>query len=477
MRTRRLEEVVIVLESVPYGLNGELSMKFLDWLRRFSSSLSDRSFTGQPGNSTHPQRRPRLRLDPLEDRTVPSLVGSPSAITFGDPSNPQVRVYALGDDGALKESAFDGTAWHWTNLGAPTPTLLTGTPSPVASPSGIDVYVLGTDGHLKLDSFRNGSWSWYELGSPNGVALAGDPIATSDPTTGDKFVYIRGSDGALKENHRVAALGFFWSNLGKPAGVALDGDPSVVLFDSFTISVFARGTDRSLKEADWLGVSWNWSDRGKAGGVPLNGNPNAVFDPTIGAFRVYLEGTDGALKEDLGLLGIGWTWSDLGTAGGVTLAGSPSAIAGPSGVSVFALGSDGSLKEDDASSGSWVWTDQGTGNGIPLTGNPSAVVDTAGDLRVYVLGADGSLKEDYSEDAIEWTWSDLGTPGTGGGPRVVGGDNGQRSADQTAPDPDERAFRQSEARLSDPRPLAEPEPLDDAARPFHRLFHSRFRYE
>jgi hypothetical protein len=86
------------------------------------------------GGRRHSARRPRsvrLWLDPLEDRSLPSLVGTPSAIVTGDVASPQFHVYAIGDDGALKEDVFDGTSWTWSDLGTPSGVALDGTPSAV----------------------------------------------------------------------------------------------------------------------------------------------------------------------------------------------------------------------------------------------------------------------------------------------------------------------------------------------------------
>jgi hypothetical protein len=56
------------------------------------------------------RRRPLFipRLDALEDRTLLSAVSSRSAVFFGSPANLHLRVYALGDDGDLKEAGYDG---------------------------------------------------------------------------------------------------------------------------------------------------------------------------------------------------------------------------------------------------------------------------------------------------------------------------------------------------------------------------------
>jgi hypothetical protein len=251
-----------------------------------------------------------------------SLAGSTSAVF--DPAAQETRVYILGADGALKEDHnVPGAGWTWSDLGTPFGVGLDGSPNVVGyagpTPGSFSVFVRGTDAALKEDALRDGSWTWYDRGTPNGTPLAGNPSAVVDPDTQETRVYFVGTDGALKEDHGVPDVAWFWNDLGTPSGVPLDGSPSAVGYTRpvpGSVSVFVRGTDGAMKESALRGGSWDWYNQGMPGSGPLAGSTNAVVDPGTQDTRVYLLGTDGALKEDHATYGVGWSWSDLGTPGG-----------------------------------------------------------------------------------------------------------------------------------------------------------------
>ncbi|HEV2250370.1 MAG TPA: hypothetical protein VGT60_07680 [Candidatus Limnocylindria bacterium] len=102
----------------------------------------------------------------------------------------ECELFAIHDDGRLRDRYWDGAAWHdWESLGPG----FTGQPAAAARDKDrIDVFAFGTDGRLRHRWWDGARWVDWEIvaDAPNGDAVS----CTWSGTRLDVFVAKRGAE-------------------------------------------------------------------------------------------------------------------------------------------------------------------------------------------------------------------------------------------------------------------------------------------
>ena len=295
-------------------------------------------------------------------------------------------------------------------------TVLTSTPVPVLYPTSGNQYVYyrGTNGQLYFWLWNASKESWTLNWEESSHAMAGDPSAVLYPN-GNQYVYYRGTDGKL----------YFWLwNASKESWTlnweesshAMAGDPSAVLYPNGNQYVYYRGTDGKLYFWLWNASKESWTLNWEESSHAMAGDPSAVLYPN-GNQYVYYRGTDGKLyfwlwnasKES-------WTlnWEESSHA----MAGDPSAVLYPSGNQyVYYRGTDGKLYFWLWNAGTSSWGLNWLESGHPMAGEPSAVLyPTSGNQYVYYRGTDGRFYFWlWNATTSSWSLNWLGSTGAMGG--------------------------------------------------------------
>ena len=176
------------------------------------------------------------------------------------------------------------------------------------------------------------------------TVLTSTPVPVLYPTSGNQYVYYRGTNGQL----------YFWLwNASKESWTlnweesshAMAGDPSAVLYPNGNQYVYYRGTDGKLYFWLWNAGTSSWGLNWLESGHPMAGEPSAVLYPTSGNQYVYYRGTDGrfyfwlwnATTSSWSLNWLGSTGAMGGEPGGVMSGTSPGIAALPGGGYVIAF--------------------------------------------------------------------------------------------------------------------------------------------
>ena len=176
--------------------------------------------------------------------TVAEGVG---VLTVRDSSNSAQLpyIFVIGSDHQLWLNWWDGSAWHWTALGTPSPEITidfavgVSTQTPAA-------FVVGSDGQLWWTSSGPGA-DWETHGTPqSGVSIAaaiGVQTVVSEYSVPDLYVLIKGSDGKVWLRRNYGA-GWSWLAQGVPQGAEI-GEGVGVTAKWWPGAPFGRGEDES----------------------------------------------------------------------------------------------------------------------------------------------------------------------------------------------------------------------------------------
>lgn len=307
-----------------------------------------------------------------------------------------------------------------------------------------DAFAVGQNGHLEDYHWTLGSnWVASDLGTPTGTILTGTPSSNTftSGTTQYQHVLVVGNNGHLYEYWQQ--VGHSWSSndlnakAAPPAGTTFVGSPSSF---SYTASgptyhsVFILGSDSHLYDYAWVSSNssaWTLTDLNSQ--VTLPSGVTWLGVPSANAFisggnqyqHVIMLGSDGHLYEVWQFIGENWNLNDLyadaspGT--GVTFVGSPDLFSytnnGQTFHSIFLLGSDNNLYNYvwSGSQNTWAWTDltqqRLLPSGVTPTGTPSGDAFVSGGtqyVHVEIVGSDGNLYE-YWQTAgqLQGTWNGL----------------------------------------------------------------------
>jgi hypothetical protein len=224
-----------------------------------------------------------------------NIAGSVGVITVMDSPSSAQRPYAylVGGDGQLWLNWWNYTVWVWSSLGSPSPGVRVaagvGVVSVMSSPAAAQcpyAFVKGSDGQLWLSWWDGSAWHWTNLGTPPATEIAGSVgvITVMDsPTSAQRpYAYVVGGDGQLWVNWWDYTA-WVWSSQGTPSpGVTVVAGTGVVgVMSSPTAAqcpyAFVKGSDGQLWLNWWDGFAWHWTNQGKpSSGVTIAAGAGAV---------------------------------------------------------------------------------------------------------------------------------------------------------------------------------------------------------
>jgi hypothetical protein len=203
---------------------------------------------------------------------------------------------------------FNGSgAVRGTTVPAPTPTTRPAAPAASDTTGGLPSLASGvvvTDGGTLADLVWTPSAGAADpratvrgLGAPSGVRLAaGQTAAVSLLPSGERDVYVLGTDGQLYEARtRPQQAGVDWRGLGAPGGVRLSGSVVAATIPN-AVALAAIGGDGQLWwRAGPAGNLGGWAKAGRPTTTPLQDTPVFVGAPGSGNPLAVALGADGKL--------------------------------------------------------------------------------------------------------------------------------------------------------------------------------------
>jgi uncharacterized protein YvpB len=234
-----------------------------------------------------------------------------------------------------------------------------------------EVFVRGTDNALWHRSFNGGNWgTWKSLGG----YLTTDPAAVRS-ADGHIDVFGRGSDNSIWHRAWDGTAWGTWASLG---GLVLSA-PALASWGAGHLDLFAAGVDTALYHKSWDGTTWSsWEWLGGS----LTSSPAATsWGP--GRIDVFARGRDNAAWHRA----FSGTWGPWNSVGGALISSPAVASQGPGSLNLVAAGTNKAIWHR-AYSGSWgSWGSLGGA----ASSDPSAASAGPGQLDVSVRGTDGAL--------------------------------------------------------------------------------------
>jgi len=374
--------------------------------------ISGNSFTGGqfpvyfPGNqSIEPLTAYSGNETPDPTTACPGYGGLPVFIELGGNVSTAVTVHSITANATVLDTcAIDSSN---ATLGSylkerggvivmPRSPLQTGTTYVVA----LTVNAVPYTWSFTVGPFRAEPASWQSLG---GVLSSNPAVSSSSATKSDAFV--RGSDGSMWQSTWNGVTWGGWH----PLGGLLTSKPAAVSTSAVRVDVFVRGSDNQLYHTSWNGTQW--STWGGLGGILSSGPAAAFRSGTPGHVDVFARGTDNGLWHRWSDDG-GNTWGNWEPLGG-GLTSDPGAVSwGPTRVDVVARGTDNAvwMRSWNGASG---WNSWATLGGL-ATSAPDVASCMSGHLDVFVRGTDNGLWQ-LGFNGTSWTgWKSLGGNWTSG---------------------------------------------------------------
>jgi hypothetical protein len=260
-----------------------------------------------------------------------------------------------------------------------------------------------------------------------------EPFALRDSTSGKRWVFYRGDDGALWQ----WASGASWGHTRIGGAMASNSSPSAQRASTGTIWSHFVGTNGAIWEAVSTNNGETWpslSMLGAGGGQPAAAGTSPVDvretnTSSAGNMWVYYVGTDNAIWQ--------WRWDNtkwtnqrITSVGAVAPGTSPSVERNFSGTTMWVhyVGSNGAIWEAVTTNNGETWPSismLGAGAGQPAAASsPVDIRETntssAGNMWVYYTGTDNSLWQ-WRWDNTKWTntrVSSVGAVAPGASPSV-----------------------------------------------------------
>lgn len=303
----------------------------------------------------------------------------------------RLDIFSLGTDNALKHLSWGGpgTGWasQWESLGGVFTSAVTAVTRGV---NLLDVFGLGTDYSMFHKSYSNGAWSanWESLG---GNFVSSPAVVATSPTRIDVFGL--GSDHGLYQRT--------WNNGSwSPGWVSLGGtfasQPEVVSSGPNRIDLFATYKDFSMYHIFWNGSAW-------AAWEPLGGT--FVGHPAVALWQ------QPPLLKQVATEAVAAATPAIAPAVGTPTAApvvAPLHVIGPIGplqgtesLSVFGIGTDGSMYYRTWNGSAWQTADWVSLGGIFIS-PPTVISRGEGVLDVFGVGTDYAV---YHKTLSNDSWS------------------------------------------------------------------------
>lgn len=183
------------------------------------------------------------------------------AVAAGSNWNPYA--FVIGTDGNLWSRWWNGSVWTWTNHSKPSGVSLSTAVGATVIASGTRpfVYIVGSDGNLWSRNWTNSAWGWTNHGKPSGITLSSSMGSTCGNNCGSPFAFLLGSDGNLWSNDWSGSA-WRWTNHSKPAGITLGASIGATAVSFSRPYVFIMGSDGHVWLRQWDGSAWSWVNQG-----------------------------------------------------------------------------------------------------------------------------------------------------------------------------------------------------------------------
>jgi hypothetical protein len=309
--------------------------------------------------------------------TLPALVGvlPPSPARPANTANPAVNGAAVSAAGTLLQVERASLLATWQRYQIRPDAAIAGAPGVVWDAVGVNVFAAGPDGALRRFWFSPGVGWASSLVMPAGTLSASGGV--SAVRVGAKLeVFAVSKDATLLQVEQLAP-GTPWKRTEIRPDSKIVGAASVV-WNASGVSVFAAGQDGALRQFSFVGAgsggvagSWAVSLVTPAGTFSAQGGVSAV---RAGAkSEVFAVAKDGTLVQEE-RVAAGAAWQRFAIRPEVKIVGAPSVVWNASGVSVFAAGQDGALRQFSFSKvGGWAASVAAPAGTVSAGGGVSAV--------------------------------------------------------------------------------------------------------
>jgi hypothetical protein len=370
-----------------------------------------------------------LRRGPLASRTWGELYNSPTAVSRN--AN-EIVVYASSADGRVFSRAWRSATGYdpgWFSLQGSTLAGYGYTTQGFFQPftmnrttSEIDVFSYFMGGRAQSKVFLDSTGAYF----PSNTEWFDQDVwtAATGPSAAARgaqafMLTLRGSDGTVYARNfdNVYAS---WIGLGGKG----ETRSTVVARNATEFHAFARWNDGSVRHRGWTtaaGWDGSWEHLGASG----EGSPSAVADSSgLDVFALWEDRTLRTKRLTTSWSPSQTTWTNLGSSSVGRLASQPFALLAGTSRVVIARYNDGSVRliGGNASGvyGSWI------NAGGRTIGAPTAVALTSTQVVIYARWFDGSIRSRVRDlSAQTWwpatDWLDLGTPPNGSAVPAVDG--------------------------------------------------------
>ncbi|WP_343222453.1 N,N-dimethylformamidase beta subunit family domain-containing protein [Lysobacter sp. ISL-50] len=226
-------------------------------------------------------------------------------------------------------------------------------------------------------------------------------------------VFALGLDNGMYWRSRVGGVWQDWQGLGGGFLFA----PAVTSKAANRLSLFAVGLDSHLYQNLWNGSAWlGWTHLGAPAGRTLTSNPAAISRDGV-TTDVFARTSNGSDFEIWRLTHDGTSWGSWQSLGGGFKSGPAVSSWNSQEMTVFAIGLDDALWNNQWTAGTWSgWVSLG-GPGQALVSTPAAVSRGDGKMDVFALGANKQIWQ-RSHDNGWQPWASRGGV-AGQGPAVA----------------------------------------------------------
>lgn len=247
-------------------------MRWFDLFRKLRRSI----FSRQTARAQRARRGHPLRLEVLEDRTVPSFPGSNGLLAFQALRGGNLEIHVMQGDGTGRTPLTSNTAADFAPAWSPDGNRL----AFVSNRDGNhEIYVMNADGSGQLrltnNTAQDGNPSW----SPDGTRI----VFESD-RDGDSEIFVMNADGSGQTpltNDPAADTDPVWSPLGNRIAFVRVGSIWFMNPDGGSQSLFTEGSD-----PDWS------PDGGRLVFRSFRETTLQVEGPTSDIFTISVSGTD-----------------------------------------------------------------------------------------------------------------------------------------------------------------------------------------
>jgi hypothetical protein len=272
---------------------------------------------------------------------VTSPASGASVVALSDHGRPVFEAVCRSSEGHLRTAAWNGSAFAWSDAfapygDAPGAPALGGVPALAAyAPTPLFAFAVDVAGALFVARSDGSAWKWSERGAPPGSIL--QPLSSISAVA-----YLEGNQprvyafGVSVDGHLRVCYGdgasWTWADQGAPASTRAIAPPTAITMVKNGVAwiyVFVHGADGHLHVSYWDGAAWHWADQGAPDGVTtLKGRIGAFASRATGRIYVAVRGGDTSAPRLYVNLwnGSQWTWRDLGAPPGTTVAGGVSTI-------------------------------------------------------------------------------------------------------------------------------------------------------